>query len=53
MTAGAMASHDWLAATAVAIAQDTEENASAKVARRDDVWRRRKYRRLAWLRNHI
>ena len=32
-------------------AQEIEENASAKVATRDEVWRRRKCLRLAWVRN--
>src|SRR6185312_7836775 len=33
-------------------AHEIEENASAKVATRDEVWRRRKCWRLAWVRNH-
>src|SRR5579863_6037357 len=41
-----------LAATAPAAAHTMEENASANVAMRDDVWRRRKWLRLAWDRNH-
>src|SRR4051795_6282242 len=32
-------------------AQEIEEKASAKVATRDEVWRRRKCLRLAWVRN--
>ena len=42
ITAGPIAYQEELAATAVAPAQATEENASAKVAMRDEVWRRRK-----------
>src|SRR5262249_57217039 len=32
-------------------AQPIEDKASAKVATRDEVWRRRKWLRLAWVRN--
>ena len=38
-------------ASAAVAAQPIEEKASAKVARRDEVWRRRNWLRLAWVRN--
>src|SRR6185437_16567226 len=40
------------AAKAPVAAQAIEENASAKVATRDEVWRRRKWLRRACVRNH-
>jgi hypothetical protein len=51
MSAGAMASHRLTAATAAVAAQAIDENASAKVATREETWRRRNWLRLAWLRN--
>ena len=51
ISAGAMASHRLTAATAAVAAQAIEENASAKVATREETWRRRNWLRLAWLRN--
>ena len=51
MAAGAMASQRLMAATAAVAAQPIEENASAKVATRDETWRRRNWLRLAWVRN--
>src|SRR5215475_5345971 len=39
------------AARAPVAAQPIEDRASAKVATRDEVWRRRKWLRLAWVRN--
>ena len=39
------------AARAPVAAQPIDDNASAKVAMRDEVWRRRKWLRLAWVRN--
>src|SRR5579862_283703 len=52
MDAGTAASGLPAAATAPAAAQVMEEKASAKVAIRDEVWRRRKWLRFAWVRNH-
>ena len=49
--AGAMASQTLTAATAAAAAQPIEEKASAKVATREEIWRRRNWLRLAWVRN--
>ena len=49
--AGAMLSQMLMAATAAAPAQPIDEKASAKVASRDETWRRRNWLRLAWLRN--
>src|SRR5262249_57169864 len=39
------------AASPPVAAQPIEDKASAKVATRDEVWRRRKWLRLAWVRN--
>ena len=47
------ASHVPAAASAAVPAQAIEENASAKVAAREDVCRRRKWLRLAWVRNEM
>ena len=41
------------AASAEAAAQAIDENASAKVAMRDEVCRRRNWLRLAWVRKQI
>ena len=49
--AGGSASRRLTAATAAVAAQPIEENASAKVATREDTWRRRNWLRLAWVRN--
>src|ERR1700758_3038297 len=46
-----MASQRLAVATAEVAAHPIEENASAKVASRDDTCRRRNWLRLAWLRN--
>src|SRR5262245_50837944 len=45
------ASHMPTVASAAVAAQAIDEKASAKVATRDDVWRRRKWLRFAWVRN--
>src|SRR5882724_9140832 len=50
-TPGITASQLPAAATAPVAAQPMEDKASAKVAMRDEVWRRRKWLRLAWVRN--
>src|SRR6185312_44302 len=50
-TAGAIASQMLAVATAAVAAHPIEENASVKVASRDDTCRRRNWLRLAWLRN--
>src|SRR5580693_6454282 len=51
ISAGAMASTRLTDATAAVAAQPIDENASVKVAMREDIWRRRNWLRLAWLRN--
>ena len=51
MMPGTTASQVPAAAMAPVAAQPTEDKASAKVAMRDEVWRRRKWLRLAWVRN--
>src|ERR1700727_735217 len=48
---GAMASQRLAAATAAVAAQPIEEKASAKVATREETWRRRNWLRLACVRN--
>src|SRR5262249_25954984 len=48
---GGIASHRLTAASGAVAAQPIEENASAKVAMREDTWRRRNWLRLAWVRN--
>src|SRR5580700_10881272 len=51
ITAGnAAATHMSFAASAATAAQPMETKASAKVATREEVWRRRKWLRLAWAR---
>ncbi len=50
-TPGITESHVPVAARAPAPAHPFEDNASANVATRDEVWRRRKRLRLAWARN--
>lgn len=45
------ATQDPVTAKAPVAAQPIEENASAKVARREEVWRRRNWLRLACVRN--
>src|SRR5262244_3539321 len=50
-TAGMTASHMPAAASAAVAAQLIEANASANVAMRDEVWRRRKWLRFACARN--
>ena len=51
MRAGPIASQMSTAATAAVAAQPIDENASAKVASRDDICRRRKWLRFACERN--
>src|SRR6185437_10982444 len=51
-TPGKSANHVPAAARAPVAAQAIEEHASANVATRDEVWRRRKWVRRAWVRNH-
>ena len=51
ITPGAIASQGLTAATAAVAAQPIEEKASAKVATREETWRRRNWLRLAWVRN--
>src|SRR5205085_7029192 len=51
IAAGNSQSHVPPAASAAAAAQEIDENASAKVAKREAVWRWRKWRRVACLRN--
>jgi MFS family permease len=51
MMPGTTASQVPAAARAPVAAHPTEDKASAKVAMRDEVWRRRKWLRLAWVRN--
>ena len=51
MSAGNNANQLAAAASAAVAAQAMEENASAKVAMRDEVWRRRNWLRLACVRN--
>ena len=51
INAGPIASQLPDAARPAVAAQEIDENASAKVATRDDVWRRRKCDRFACLRN--
>src|SRR5258708_28446100 len=53
MIAGTKASSGIFSHIPAAAAQETAQKASAKAARRDGGWRRRKLRRLAWLRNQI
>src|ERR1043166_4705438 len=50
-TAGMTASHMPAARSAAVAAQLIDANASANVARRDEVWRRRKWLRFACARN--
>ena len=50
MIAGITAIQVPAAANAAAPAQAIDENASAKVATRDEVWRRRNWLRFAWAR---
>ena len=52
MAAVISASHVPAAASAAVAAQVIDEKASANVAMRDEIYRRRKWLRLAWLRNH-
>src|SRR5690348_3689204 len=52
VSAGTSANHVPAATSAAAAAHEIDENASAKVATRDEVWRRRNWLRRACTRKH-